>query len=514
MRVRLSFRWKLFLAFLAACAGVAGVLLEVAWRRSRAGQVQALRSLLTTSASAAAGEIDGDEHAAVRWRPEAVSGPFYKALEEMARRVMASNSRFREVYTISVVDEEPGWGRLALTRERDRARVGDRYEMRRFPAMMRALSAPDADDDLAIDEDGPSLSGYAPVRDRAGKTVAVFGIDIDGSVVHAMRADLLRLVAFGGAGTLLLCAALAFLLASRIHRPVRALTAGVDRVAEGDYTVKVSWPSGDEFERLADRFSAMVGGLEERQRLKQALSLAMEIQQRLLPAKAPEVAGVDLSGASDYCDETGGDYFDYPYVWELPGGKVALTVADVTGHGIGAALLMATARAVLRARAEDGGTPGALLAVVNRHLAHDASRGRFMTCFYGVLDRASGTLAYANAGQAGCWLFRRAKGTFDEMPAGGPPLGVVAGVEFPDARLEGVVPGDVVALATDGVWESRNEAGEQYGMERFLEVVRGAADLDAKGIEAAVLADVERWRGKAPQEDDVTILVAKVTATS
>ncbi len=512
MVLRRSFRTRLFLAIFLAGVGVSGVLLQITWRRSRAAQLQSLRTLLITSATAAAGQVDGDAHAAMRLSLDLAREPEYLALAEIGRRVKDSNPRFREVYTYSVVGEEPGWGRLVLARERDRARIGERYRMDRFPAMMRALSAPDADEDLASDEEGPSLSGYAPVKDRAGRTVGLFGIDVDGSVVDAMRAGLLWLFGFGALGAAAASAGLAWFLATRIHRPVRALTEAVERVAAGDYGTRVTCRTGDEFQRLSERFDAMVEGLEERQRLKQAMHVAMEVQRRLLPAGPPDVPGVDLAGSSDYCDETGGDYYDYPRVWPLPGGRVALTVGDVTGHGIAAALLMASARAVLRSHAEDEGPPSRLLGVVNRHLAHDAASGRFMTLFYGVLDPAAGTLDLANAGQAGCLVWRRREDRFEDLEAGGPPLGIVEDVSFPDRRVEGLRPGDLLVLATDGIWEARDAAGEFFGMEGLLAAVRAAANLPAKGVEAAVLEAVGRFRGAAPQTDDVTILVAKIGA--
>src|SRR5262249_39564202 len=158
-------------------------------------------------------------------------------------------------------------------------------------------------------------------------------------------------------------------------------------------------------------------------------------------------------GVVDYCDETGGDYYDYPRVWELPRGRVALTVGDVTGHGIVAALLMASARAVLRTHAERDEAPDEILALVNRHIVRASTAGKFMPLFYGVLDPAAGTLDYANAGQGGCHLLRAAASVVEDLPASGPPLGVFDGAQFPARRVEGLAPGDVVLLATDGVWE-------------------------------------------------------------
>jgi sigma-B regulation protein RsbU (phosphoserine phosphatase) len=340
----------------------------------------------------------------------------------------------------------------------------------------------------------------------------VLGIDVDADTVEAMRGRLLGILALGVLGAAVLSGAVGLLLASRISRPVRVLSDAMDRVAAGDLGTRSTWVSGDEFGRLSTNFNRMVEGLEERQRLKQSLALAMEIQQHLLPTCAPTVAGVGVAGFSDYCDETGGDYFDYPRTWEVPGGRVALTVGDVTGHGIGAALLMSTGRAVLRSHAERDVGPGELLAIVNRHLAHDAPSGKFMTLCYGVLDPRLGTFVYANAGQGGCFVLRAADGRWEELPAAAPPLGVIDGIPFPEARVEGLCPGDVIVLATDGTWETVDAAGRSFGYEGLEAAVRSRAGAGPDAIADAVRIAVETHRGRGPQTDDVTLVVARLTA--
>jgi hypothetical protein len=262
-------------------------------------------------------------------------------------------------------------------------------------------------------------------------------------------------------------------------------------------------------EKLCDGFNAMGEALEERQRLKQALALAMEIQQHLLPSSPPTVAGVDVAGFSDYCDETGGDYFDFPRTWALEGGRLAITVGDVTGHGIGAALLMSSARAVLRTHAERDEPPATLLSLVNHALVHDAIAGKFMTLYYGVLDPKAGTLRYGNGGQGGCYVLH-VDGRVTTMPAMAPPLGVFEDVEMKEAVLDGLVVGDVVLLASDGVWETANAAGELFGTDRMVETAVAHRWESADAISAAVRAAADAWRGTGPQTDDVTVLVARL----
>ena len=376
--------------------------------------------------------------------------------------------------------------------------------------MVRGLQASAADPDIVHDADGASLSGYAPIRDRSGRVVAQLGVDVDGATVEAMRGRLLGVLALAALGAALAGSAVAWFFASRISRPIAAMTVGFDQVAGGDYDTRVRWEKRDEFGRLAGQFNKMVEGLGERQRLKQALQIAMEIQQHLLPSAPPAVAGVDLAGFSDYCDETGGDYFDFPRTWAVPGGRIALTVGDVTGHGIGAALLMAAGRAVLRSHSDRDISPGELLAIANSHLARDATQGKFMTLCYAVLDPAKGTLTFANGGQGGCFLIRAATGAVVEMEACGPPLGVIDGIPFADTTIEGIRAGDVVVLGTDGIWETLGATGEQFGMERFHALAVTHAGKPAAEISRLIRADVETYLGAGAQNDDVTLIVARL----
>src|SRR5262249_32186302 len=140
--------------------------------------------------------------------------------------------------------------------------IGRVYDYARFPAMTRACREGKctSDDRLLEDEYGKTISGYAPIRDREKRTVGVLGIDIDATTVKAMRGRLLEILALGGLGAALLAGAVGWFLASRISRPVRSLSAAMDRVAGGDLSTRSSWESGDEFGRLATQFNRMVEG--------------------------------------------------------------------------------------------------------------------------------------------------------------------------------------------------------------------------------------------------------------
>ena len=159
----------------------------------------------------------------------------------------------------------------------------------------------------------------------------------------------------------------------------------------------------------------MADGLKDRMRLRHALNLAMEVQQNLLPSQKPKVRGIDMAARSQYCDETGGDYYDYLDVEEMGKNTLFVALGDVMGHGIAAAMLMATARGVLRSHVQQRGSLGDLLTHVNRLLVADTGGTRFMTMFLGVVDVSSMSLRWASAGHDQPLIYDPATGTSTEI---------------------------------------------------------------------------------------------------
>lgn len=246
----------------------------------------------------------------------------------------------------------------------------------------------------------------------------------------------------------------------------------------------------------------------DKQKLKQALEIAREIQQALIPKSAPESSAFDVRGLSIAADETGGDFYDY---LPLPGGKIGLVVADVVGHGIGAALLMATARAFLRALGLTEHDPAKVLFSLNNLLARDLDSGRFVTLLYGILDPETRTLVYSSAGHDSPTLYRASSDDFVELDSTGLPLGIMADMDFPNADPIRLGPGDILALTTDGVWEAPNAAGEAFGRERMKEAMRGARGRDAQAVVTGVHDALMGFLGEVKPKDDVTLVVVKPT---
>jgi len=249
-----------------------------------------------------------------------------------------------------------------------------------------------------------------------------------------------------------------------------------------------------------------------KQRLEFDMEVAASVQHGFWPETAPPLPGLELAGISLPCDATGGDYYDYLL---RPGAAGAgetccVAVGDVTGHGIQAALLMASARAFLRARLQFPGGPAAVLGDVNRLLAQDLGMtGRFMTLFFLEFVPGRPALHYVRAGHDPALLYDPARDAFVELDGKGIPLGIDAGWRYEENTLDGLPPGGVLVCGTDGIWETRDASGEMYGKARLREVVRRQAASDARTVAQAVVDDLDTFRHGEPRLDDVTLVVLR-----
>ncbi len=236
--------------------------------------------------------------------------------------------------------------------------------------------------------------------------------------------------------------------------------------------------------------------------------VAREIQQRLFPKTAPACAGFDIAGGSFPAEATGGDYFDYLHIVN---GRVGLVVGDVTGHGIGPALLMAETRAYLRVLAGRREDPGEILTRANGILAGDMSCERFITLFLGCLDVDSRTLIYSSAGHPPAYVLDAAGNVKAKLKRTGIPLGMREDFVFPSAVEIQLAPGDLFLVLTDGLDEATSPDGETFGTERIFDLVRQHRDEPAQSIVQRLYQGVRAFSHPAPQVDDITAIVVKVT---
>jgi len=282
----------------------------------------------------------------------------------------------------------------------------------------------------------------------------------------------------------------------------------LERVSQGDLSNLVPVATNDEFGVIAGHTNTMINGLRHRIELVTALKLAEEVQQNLLPQEPPSLAGLDIAGTSKYCDETGGDYYDY---LALPRGSLGVVVADVSEHGVGAALLMTTARALIRQRAAMTGDIARMVTDVNQELYKDVKQtGRFMTMFFMEIDVSGKMLRWVRAGHDPAISYDAGQGTFDELAGEGMALGVDKKAEFHEFSRQGWSAGSVIVVGTDGIREALNLADEMFGLDRLREVIRKNASESADAIQKAIINELSIFQGDAPQQDDMTLVVVKL----
>lgn len=243
-------------------------------------------------------------------------------------------------------------------------------------------------------------------------------------------------------------------------------------------------------------------------KLQFAMAVASEVQKSLFPRKPPNIQGICVAGKSIPCDETGGDYYDFI---ELSEHRLAIAIGDVSGHGIGSALLMSGVRAFLRAIAADNLLPSDALHRLNHHLLISGEDGnRFVTLFYAIVDRERQTLVFASAGHDFPVLIRAGGGEVIELESTGYPLGLEDAAIFENSEEIALAPGDRVVFMTDGVWEADNVNDERYGRDRLLLSIRNCHSLPPEPLIAALLDDLRAFIVDQPPTDDLTLVVAAI----
>jgi serine phosphatase RsbU (regulator of sigma subunit) len=247
--------------------------------------------------------------------------------------------------------------------------------------------------------------------------------------------------------------------------------------------------------------------VRQRERIAQELRTAQQIQHTFLPKEVPALPGWHLAPYYQPAREVGGDFYDF---LPLADGRLGIVLGDVTDKGVPAALVMTATRSMLRAMARESDTPGTVLARVNDQLAADIPPGMFVTCFYAILDPATGHLAYANAGQDLPYL-RRADGSVGELRARGMPLGLMPAMDY-EEREATLAPGDTLLFYSDGLVEAHNPRREMFGFPRLADLLAREPSATADAPPAAPLIDtllgaMAAFTGPGwEQEDDVTLV--------
>jgi sigma-B regulation protein RsbU (phosphoserine phosphatase) len=296
-----------------------------------------------------------------------------------------------------------------------------------------------------------------------------------------------------------------------ITDPIKEIIHVLKRIRKGQFDERVQVVSNDEIGYTGDVINEMTEGLKERDLMKRSLELAMEVQQNLLPKENPRIKGLDIAGKSIYCDETGGDYYDFIKLKGSRHANIAIVVGDVSGHGIPSALLMATARAFIRQRAYLPGDLSQVISDVNRQIAGDVEEsGQFMTLFYMLVDQDSRCLEWVRAGHEPGIFYDPERGLFDDLAGPGLVLGVNSEWNYVTNRKEGLKEGQIIVLGTDGIWEAQNPEGEMFGKEAIYSIIRENADAEANALLDAIIDSLDRFREGFNLQDDITLIVVKI----
>ena len=249
----------------------------------------------------------------------------------------------------------------------------------------------------------------------------------------------------------------------------------------------------------------------EKKRLDHDLEIARDIQRILLPAEAPAISGFEVSGINVPARQVSGDYFDYIKVDDE---RLGVAIADVSGKGVPASLIMAICRSVLRSQATQNPSPADVLKKVNRQLYPDIKEDMFISMAYLILDHAHNAVTLARAGHDAPLLYKRQTQTVAPLKPPGLVLGIDSGSVFDRMTNDFNVPlerGDVLVLYTDGVTEALDAEGYEFGIERTIQSVRASAGDGASAIVARVIEDVRNFAGSQPQNDDITLIAIRKT---
>jgi serine phosphatase RsbU (regulator of sigma subunit)/pSer/pThr/pTyr-binding forkhead associated (FHA) protein len=242
----------------------------------------------------------------------------------------------------------------------------------------------------------------------------------------------------------------------------------------------------------------------DRERLERELNLAREIQQRFQPTSPPIVPGFELQGISFPCYEIGGDYYDFI---ERPDGRMIIALGDVSGKGTSAALMMSSLHAAIHAQVSANHSLAELISSVNRYLAETIPPNRFITLFCAELERETGTLAFINAGHNPPLIVHTA-GTMEQLGAGGMPLGIMPNAPYREGKTQ-LQPGDALVIYSDGVTETQNQQGEEFGPVRLYDVVARNLDATASGIRDKIEAALTKFAQGTASVDDITLVIVK-----
>jgi serine phosphatase RsbU (regulator of sigma subunit) len=306
------------------------------------------------------------------------------------------------------------------------------------------------------------------------------------------------------------------LILHRKLRPVSIIAKSLRKVDFENIAIDIPLKNKNEFGYLAETMRVMGNRLNfaqkeiiEKERISRELEIAREIQANMLPDAYPVSNNFEFAGTYRSAREVGGDYYDF---LEFDENHIGIVIADVSGKSLPGMLVMLLTRDIVKRVARKIKAPEEILIDVNEELVKNIKKGMFVTMFIGVLDKQDGTFNFASAGHNPLVLIRAETVKSELIKTKGFPLGMMPSKVF-EKRIESATvklkPGDIVIQYTDGINEAQNEAGEEYGMDRFVETLVSNHKLTVDDMTTEVLSQHQQFVGKAEQYDDITMLSIK-----
>ena len=292
---------------------------------------------------------------------------------------------------------------------------------------------------------------------------------------------------------------------------------GVLAVANGPMGAPFSQADFVVFKSIAEQsafalYNAIIYSMaNEKKRLDHDLEIARDIQRILLPSEAPAINGFQISGINVPARQVSGDYFDYIRVDQE---RLGVAIADVSGKGVPASLIMAICRSVLRAEAARNPSPADVLRKVNRQLYPDIKEDMFISMAYLVLDHQHNGVTLARAGHDAPLWYQRQSQTVTPVKSPGMVVGIDSGSVFDRLTVDFPVPlerNDCLVLYTDGLTETLNSDGDEFGVDRMMQSVRASANAGSQAIVKGIIEDVREFTGSEPQNDDMTLIAIRKT---
>ncbi len=308
---------------------------------------------------------------------------------------------------------------------------------------------------------------------------------------------------------------LALLFPTFIIRSIKKLADGAIEIGKGNLDRKIEIAGSDEIGRLADIFNVMTVNLKkaedlkiEKIRMEKELLTAQQIQEALLPEKLPDSSGAEFGAYYSAQTESGGDYYDFI---DLDNGQIGITIADVSGHGVGSGLVMAMTRTLLHTYCTKTSNTKKILEAINDYLKRNTASNYFVTMFYGILDIGSKKLTYSSAGHCEPMIIRNGK--ILHLPAGGIALGAVSGdlfsrsIEIREIQLH---KGDYFIQYTDGVDEAMDSDKNEFGLDRFEKALAASDGKTPQDMVVSIVKEIEKFTGNIPQHDDITMIIFRI----